>query len=58
MLLSFPRLLPRLLRGLAYENSRTWRQIFYGEDRDDNTPCERGPTETDVLLRDLNKKLK
>ena len=47
-----PRLLQRLLPREAYENSRTWRQIFYGGDRDDNTPSERGPTETDVFLRD------
>ena len=51
MLLPFSRLLPRILRGLAYENSRTWRQIFYDGDRNDNTLGERGPTEKDVLQR-------
>ena len=46
------RFLPRLLPREADENSRTWRQIFYGGDKDDNTTFERGPTEKDVLLRE------
>ena len=43
----------KIFTRAADENSRTWRQIFYGGDGDDNTPCERGPTEKDVLLRDF-----